>query len=139
MFAGRRFALIASAAAVVWFVCILAFWALQPLSDSVPVGVDYTLSTPANVSVEVDCNTLFDSAPRPDEPLPTLATQPAGKFPLGFQREPCVLVHDQARIVFALDTVAFAAVMGGLGFVLLRGRRSPRPAADTSSHLMPVG
>jgi hypothetical protein len=138
MFAGRRFAFIGAAGAAFWYICLFVFWALQPLSDSVPVGVDYTGDTPVNVSVSVDCNTLFGSAARPDEPLPTLKVQPEGKLPLGFQRNPCVLVQDHARIVFVLDTVAFAAVMGGLAFVVLRGRRSAAPSPlNPDSELVP--
>lgn len=135
MYAGRRFALIGIIAAALWYACILGFWALQPLTDSVPVGVDYTLTTSANVSVAVDCNMLFDNSRRPDEPLPPLNVQPEGKPQLAFEREPCVLVQDQSRIVFVLDTVAFAAVMGGLAFVFLRGRRpaTPSPARSDST------
>ncbi len=45
---------------IVWYVCILFFWALQPLSDAVPVGVDYAHVPPVFVSVTVECNSLFD-------------------------------------------------------------------------------
>jgi hypothetical protein len=132
MFAGRRFALIGAVASVVWFACVLVFWALQPMTDSVPVGVDYTLSPPKFVSVSVGCQGLFDSQPRDGSPLPVLKVQPKGSPPLGFQREPCVVVHDQARMVFALDTAAFAAVVVGFGWLTLRRRRSA-PVGQFSS------
>jgi hypothetical protein len=124
VFAGRRFVLNGAIAAVVWFACILVFWAFQPLSDSVPVGIDYTLKTPARVSVSVDCNSLFDSRPRDDSPLPALKAQPPGNPPLAFQREPCVIVHDQAQIVFILDTAVFALVASGFVWFVVRKRRS---------------
>jgi hypothetical protein len=130
VFAGRRFILIGAIGVVVWYVCVLALWALQPLSDSVPVGVDYTLKTPVNVSVSVDCNSLFNSAPRDDSPLPELKAQPAGDPSLEHQREPCVLVQDHARIVFVLDTAVFALAMAGFAWFVMRRRRSA-----SSSHV----
>ena len=124
MFAGRRVALIGVGASVVWFFCVLVFWAMQPMTDSVPVGVDYTLKVPAFVSVSVDCRSLFDSASRDDVPLPALKAQPPKTPALAFQREPCAIVHQQARIVFLLDTAAFAAVAAGFAWLTLRRRRS---------------
>jgi hypothetical protein len=123
----RRRLVIVGVAAIVWYACILVFWAMQTLSDSVPVGVDNTLKTPASVSVSVECNTLFDSAPRDDSALPTLKVQPEGLPPLAFQREPCVYVQTQARIVFVFDTVLFLGVLGGLGWLVLRRRRIEEP------------
>ena len=128
-------------AAVVWFGCALIFWALQPLTDSVPVGVDHTLKIPVSVSVSVDCNGLFDSAARDDSPLPVLKVQPGGSPALAFQRDPCVVVHEHARIIFAVDTAFFVAVMGCLGWFTLRGRRSSLSQLGTDPSLvgMPVG
>jgi hypothetical protein len=136
MIAGRRFALIGTAAAIVWYLCILAFWALQPLTDSVPVGVDYTLTSPKAVSVSVDCNGLFDGASRDDSPLPTLNVQPKDTSPLAFQRDPCALVHGQARIIFILDTAGFAAVIAFSVWLALRWRRaSPSQLGTDSGHV----
>src|SRR4051812_48550562 len=104
MFAARRVATIGVGAAIVWYVVVLVFWALQPLSDSVPVGIDYTKTPAGPASVTVECQTLFGSAPLSDQPLPPLKQQPPSAPPLNFQREPCALVQRQARIVFALDT-----------------------------------
>ena len=109
---------------VVWYVLVLVFWALQPLSDSVPVGIDYTRQPPAPVSVTVECQSLFDSTPISDEPLPPLKEQPKGAPPLDYQREPCVIVQHQARIVFAIDTAAFVAVLVGFVWLGVRRRRS---------------
>src|SRR3954452_12963344 len=124
MFAARRVATIGVCAAIVWYVVVLVLWALQPLSDSVPVGIDYTKTPPAPASVKVDCQTLFDSAALGDQPVPLMKQQPPTSPPLKFQREPCALVQRQARIVFALDTAAFVAVLVGFGWLTLSRRRS---------------
>lgn len=38
-FGGRRFALFGMIAAIVWYGCILVFWAIEPLTDSLPVSI----------------------------------------------------------------------------------------------------
>lgn len=121
--------------AVVWYLCIVVFWAAKPMNDAVPVGIDFSLSTPAFVSVPVQCQGVFDSASRDNSPLPTLNVQPIGKPKLVFNREPCVIVHHQARIVFAVDTALFAVVVLTFGWLTLRWRRSSssaRSRSDTS-------
>jgi hypothetical protein len=127
VFAGRRFAVIGAAVAVVWYFCIVVFWAMQPLTDTVPVGIDYTLKQPAFVSVSVTCRGLFESAPRTGSPLPALKPQPKGLPKLAFQRDPCVLPHKQAQIVFAVDSALFAAIVGCFAWLALRRWRSPAP------------
>ncbi|MCU1359339.1 MAG: hypothetical protein JWN99_628 [Ilumatobacteraceae bacterium] len=109
-----------------WFVIVLLIWAVPSQTDSVPVGVDQTLVPPQPVSIDVACNSLFDSAARPDTPLPILTAQPKQNAPLAFQREPCVLPHDEARILFAIDTAVLIAGLGLLGAVAVRGRRADR-------------
>ena len=76
MFSGRRVALIAVCATVVWFIFVVLFWASQPLSDSVPVGVDYTSKPPVFVSASARCNALLDSAAQDSSQLPALKAQP---------------------------------------------------------------
>jgi hypothetical protein len=135
MFAGRRFALIGTVVAVVWYVCIVA-WATQSTSDSVPVGVDRNLVPPKLVSVSVTCQGVFDSASRDDSPLPALDVQPKNSPPLKFQREPCLVVHQQARIVFALDTALFGGVLACSVYLAVRRRRStPSAHPNTDSRL----
>lgn len=135
MSAGRRSLLVIIAAATVWYGCTLALWAFQPLHDSVPVGVDYSVQPPSDLSVEVDCNTLFDSQARDDTPLPALKAQPDKAPALGFQREPCALVHGQAGTVFIVDTAVFAAVLALGGWLMWRSRKA-RPVAG---HALIVG
>jgi hypothetical protein len=72
---------------------LVVLWAARPLTDTVPVGMDWTPTlqqppaTQRLVSQEVECNTLFDSSARDDEPLPTLTPQPEGRAALDYQRE----------------------------------------------------
>lgn len=138
MIAGRRFALIGTAAVVVWYVVVLVVWAFQPLTDAVPVGVDYTLKTPKPVSVTVDCNRLFDSTPRDDVPLPALTVQNVGDPPLAFQRTPCAVVHGHARLIFGLDTAVFAAVVALYVLLTIRWRRESSNPLEPESTLVGV-
>ena len=97
-----------------WFLCVLFLWALRPLSDSVPVGIN---DKNVWVSQTVPCNTLFESDARDNAPLPTVTK------PLAYQREACTLVHSQARQVFLIDAVATMLVLGAVGFIMMRARR----------------
>lgn len=133
----RRFTFLIAVAAVIWYGCVVIFWALQPLSDAVPVGVDYTLKPPVFVSVAVDCNGLFQRASRGATPLPALKAQPVGSPRLGFQREPCVIVHHQARMVFALDTAGVLAVLALAGWVVYWRPKSAARQELVADH--PVG
>ena len=123
--------LLAVAAAIVVYAALLVvLWAARPLTDTVPVGMDWTPTlqqppaTQRLVSQEVECKTMFDSSARDDEPLPTLTPKPEGRAALDYQREPCSAVQRDARILLGLDIVAIAAA--GAGLVLL-SRRLRRP------------
>lgn len=122
----KRVSLIAGLALTAWFVIVLFAWAIPSQSDAVPVGVDQTLPQPQPVSVDVHCNSLFDSAARDASPLPALKPQPKKNAPLAYQREPCALVHRNARLVFALDLVFFVAVIVAGALVLRRASRASR-------------
>ena len=100
-----------------WFAISVA-WAVRPHTDSVPVGIDKSVE-PAGVplSVDVQCNGAFDATARYGE-LPVLPAQPAGAPALEFQREPCELVHRDARLVLAIDTVFLLLLLGGSAAVL---------------------
>ena len=126
MSGGRRAAILTVIASAGWYACVLTFWAMHPLSDSVPVGVDYTRKPPAAISMSVPCNTLFESASRGAVP-PALKPQPESAPPLAYQRDPCGLVHGQARIVFAFDSALMLSVMIGTWWLLFW---RPRPFSE---------
>jgi hypothetical protein len=123
-------------ALTIWFL-VVAVWAVRPQTDAVPVGTDYSQSPPRLVSVEVECNSLFDGSAGPDGPLPVLTPQPALTPPvpeLAFQRAPCELVRTNARILLAIDVVFYVLVMAA-GITLLARRRGtiePVPFAQAS-------
>lgn len=127
---------IAFVALIVHFALVVGLWAVRPLEDSIPVGMDWspTVQDPPApqrlVSQDVECNSLFDSSPRPDEPLPVLTPQPEDRAALAFQREPCELVHSQARIVFGLDLIFTIAALTGIVWAgrRLRGRDDLAPS-----------
>ena len=107
--------MIAVGGLLAWYVCILVFWAFQPLIDDVAVGVDYTRAKPQAISVEVKCSTLFRAASRGPSPLPALTTQPVGSPPLAYAYEPCTRTHRQARALFLVDT---AVLLGGIALAV---------------------
>jgi hypothetical protein len=125
----RRNLLLAIVAVVVLYGLSVVIWAAQPLEDSVPVGVDYTLDPPAGrrVSQEVECNTLLSSSARDSSPLPTLKAQPATAPELGYQRAPCIAVQEDARKIFALNTLVALAAIVALGMFALRHRSLEPP------------
>jgi hypothetical protein len=125
----RRILLIAAGAVAVWYIVILFSWAVRPLSDSIPVGTDYTLKQPRLVSQDVTCHSLFASSTW-DGKYPALKPQPLNKdrpdiVPLRFQREACALVQRDARIVFSLDTLGAIVVISGLLYFGLRTPKEP--------------
>ncbi len=111
----------ASIALAVWALAV-AVWAVRPQTDWVPVGVDYTQAPPRPVSAEVGCNSLFDARPRDPGPLPELTPQPATAPALAFQREPCELVHGNARLVLGID-IAFVGLAAGAAAALMAYRK----------------
>ena len=123
--------------AVLLFAVAVGIWATRPLHETLQVGTDWTptLLVPPQaqqeVLVEVDCNNLFSSSPRSDEPLPPLTPQPADKPPLAYPREPCVFVHGDARRAFAIDVIVVLVALGALAYV----RRRSRHALPTSDVL----
>jgi hypothetical protein len=120
---------LAAVALFVYTAVLVTFWAARPLHDLVPVGIDRTPTTAVPpqpeqaISQSVKCNTLFASAPRPDESLPKLRPQPKGQPALAYQRDPCPRVHSEARLVFAIDTVVVLALAGLIAFRAARLRR----------------
>jgi hypothetical protein len=98
-----------------WYICTLVFWAFQPLTAHVPVGIDYTRQTPKEISVEVRCSTPLRAASRGPSPLPALTAQPEGKPPLAYAYDPCSRTHREARRLFVLDT---AVLLGGISLAV---------------------
>jgi hypothetical protein len=122
MTSGRRPILLVAGGVLLWYVCTLLFWALQPLSDTVPVGVDYNVAERRRVSITVECNTVFSGDARDGSPLPALAPQPGTAPPLAFPRDPCVRVHSQARRLLVFDTAVAAVLLGAAVALWRRGR-----------------
>ena len=142
MSSGRRSVLIAAVGLLVWYAITLGFWALRPLSDSVPAGKDRrpAANAPADQKIgpevaysqKVACNNLFAFAAGP-RVLPVLPVQPEGINKLGYQRTPCASVHSQARVLFILNTVFVIAVFGIGGWLLMRHRRTASPTAPVGT------
>ena len=128
--AARRAIIITLVGVTVWFAAV-AVWAVRPQSDAVPVGFDTTLlPAPGRLSsIDVECKSLFGGRARADVALPTLNVQPEGVQPLAFQREPCELVQQNARIVVGIDLLFFVGVVGGIGMITMRRRRAAENAA----------
>jgi hypothetical protein len=123
---------LAAVAVLFYFALLLVVWAGQPLDDFVPVGTDWapTVAVPPGsqhlVSQRVICNTLFASDPRPEEPLPVLTPQPPGHFALEYQREPCALVHSNARLVFLISLLTVIIALALIVTLAIRTRRVER-------------
>jgi hypothetical protein len=129
----RRNLLLGAGAVVIAYVLLVVFWALQPLDDAVPIGKNED-NVPQSQTVE--CNTLFDSSVRPDQPLPTLDALPAKFAPYEYNRTACHAVQRDARRIFALDTVIAVLLTIGLVLLALRqtqgGPPAPLPPAPSS-------
>ena len=103
-------------ALVAWFAVTLR-WATQPLSDSIPVGKD----ADNKVIVEkVQCGTLFDSDAMGGKPIPTVVTPPKITPEWELSRVPCILVHDQAQVLFGINIVVF--LLGAAAIVVVTTR-----------------
>lgn len=140
----RRPVIIAAVALIGWYVVIVLAWAVQPLSDSIPIGVDHSVvkNEPAGkqISKEVDCNTIFSSSARDAGPLPALPVQLKGYKPLQYPpRAACSAVQRDARIVFGLDTLFLIAALGGLFVVHRRyGRETPLSVSNLPVSALPA-
>jgi hypothetical protein len=114
---GRRLLLVIVASVTTWYAVTFAAWALPAQTDSVPLGVDYSLTPAKAVTDDVECS-VFDSAARDADtgPPPTFMPQPGDAPELAYQREPCTDVHRQARALFVANTAVLAVVwiLGGV-------------------------
>ena len=123
---GRRYLIGTVLTLVAWYVCVLFVWALQPLNDSIPVGVE--AKSGRAISQTVECNTLFSGAARSADALPTLIK------PYAYPRAACSLVHDQARTLFILNTVLVVAGLVVAAAIAVRlAKRGPEPTLVKST------
>jgi hypothetical protein len=124
--------ILAAFAVVGLYGLLIGGWAFRSMSDSVPVGMDWspTVASPPRgqqaVSQRVSCNNLFASS-AVDGPLPTLTPQPKDRPALAFQRPPCQLVQHDAIWVLTLDTIFAAMILAAIALLLAR-RRQPSVA-----------
>ena len=89
-------------------------WSISPslplwLTGSViasPLGADRTLVR------EATCNAPAQIAAR-SKPVPVLPAQPAGEPPVTFLHEPCIKLHREANLLFIVDLVVMAGLIGG--------------------------
>lgn len=129
----RRALLITAGALVAWYVCVLLLWAVQPLSDAVPIGIDYSPNTlvppkgEKQISQTVDCNSLFASSAKDSSPLPSLPVQPKDRDPLKYSRGACSPVQRDARIVLGLNTLFVLVALAGLVVLARRLTSHPLP------------
>ena len=123
----------AAGAVALWYLVVLFSWAVRPLHDAIPVGVNPRDGKP--VSQEVACNTLFATYAH-EGALPTLPTRlPIYGQQYEYNRTACTLVQRDARVVFGLDTLGAIVVIGGLLYVALRSPMlAPVPPPASNSY-----
>jgi hypothetical protein len=131
-------------AATVWFVAVVAFWAVRPLTDHVPTTVAHTptqqeidsskitgIAAPIRVAgptVAVQCPSPASSASRDlaaeravlaglvdGNGVPFVAAQ--------FERVPCAGPHRQAHYLWYANTALYVLVVGAVAAVFARRRR----------------
>ena len=118
------------AALVAWFAFVTVRWAMQPLDDTMAVGLDAKTEM---VYRHVECGTLFDSNALGGRPLPALATPEGVEQQWAFPRSPCALVQDQARILFGIDVATFMLGIAALIAVFVRTRRPAVPTVPAAA------
>ncbi|HQZ35511.1 MAG TPA: hypothetical protein PK020_13885 [Ilumatobacteraceae bacterium] len=124
-----RILLYVSLSLALWF-ALTVRWATQPLSDAIPVGK----YADGRVAVEnVKCGTVFDSDAIGGNPVPEVVTPADVTSPWALPRTPCLLVHDQAQVLFGLNVVVFLLAAAAVGVVATRTRRPPIPQLATAA------
>jgi hypothetical protein len=130
MTSARRAILIIAGGVTLWFAVTMAVWALRPLHDNVPVGVDYTAQPARQTYQSVECNDVLSSSARDGSPLPALKQQPTTAPPLAYQRVPCAELHREARFVLWFDVAVVVLVWAA---ALLAWRWHPRRRSFASA------
>jgi hypothetical protein len=95
-----------------WFAAVLALWAFRPMTDRVPTTLDKSQTPNRTLVLKATCNAPAQSGAR-SKPVPALPTQPAGEPPVTFLYEPCVKKHREARVLFFVDLIVMAGLIGG--------------------------
>ena len=114
------------AGALVWLLVLTVAWAARPLSDTIVVGVD---EDGRRITVDVECNTLFDADPVDGAALAVIdAVDPAIAA-----QAPCESVHSQARLLALINVALVIAVIAGALVVAARRRRVAAGRDDTAS------
>jgi len=134
-------------AATVWYVAIVAFWAVRPLTDHVPTTVAHTptpqeiassqttgIPAPTRVAgptVAVECPSPASSASRDltAERVVLAGLVDGNGVPLvaaQFERVPCAEPHRQAHYLWYANTVLYVLVVGAVVAVFARRRRHRR-------------
>jgi hypothetical protein len=126
----RRAILIIAGGVTLWFVVTMAVWAMRPLHDNVPVGVDYTVQPARQTYQSVECNDVLSGTARDSSALPALKPQPTTAPPLAYQRVPCAELHREARFVLWFDVAVVVLVWAA---ALLAWRWRPRSRSLASA------
>ena len=148
---GRNWPIWVVGAATVWFVAIVAFWAVQPLDDHVPTTVAPTVAQvaaaqaagqplpgrQAGPTVAVECRSPASSSARNlvDEQATLAGLQDTNGVALTegrFTRVPCVQAHRQAHFLWYGDTVLYVLAVAGTIAVLVRRRRHHRHLPESA-------
>lgn len=98
----RRWTLVAL---VVWIV-LVTWWALSPVSDTVPTGsIKHSDGVIVLTTQAVDCGAPLSGSATSTDSLPELT---GGRK---YERTPCELAHDNDRLIFAVDILVAIAVV----------------------------
>lgn len=101
-------------ALIVW-IAIVAWWAVTPMSDTVPTGVVKNKDGALVATTQaVECAAPLSGSTSPKGSLPVLKPDTRE-----YQRSPCKLPHQNDRLIFAVDVVLVLGVL----VVLIKTRK----------------
>lgn len=89
---------------IVW-IGLVTWWALTPISDTVPTGPASTKPGAPLTAVTIQCSAPLTGSNAPTNPLPAL------KSPRAFQRTPCETPRENDRLIYAIDLVLVIVVL----------------------------
>jgi hypothetical protein len=123
----RRTALIVGGIAL-WFAAVLVFWAFRPMTDRVPTTLDKSQTPNRTLVLKATCNAPAQAGAR-SKPAPALPPQPTGEPPVTFLREPCISLHREAHLLFIVDLIVMAGLVGGGVWFVRRSKQRELVAA----------